>query len=81
MGYSPWDRKESDMIELLTHTHTHTHTVAIDAAEDFCSCAALAKNSLKRDYMMDCGDIIYVECHFEMCSVIIIYFSTQYSMS
>ena len=25
-GYSPWDHKESDMIERLTHTHTHTHT-------------------------------------------------------
>ena len=59
---------------------THTHTVAIGDAEDFCSCAALAKSTLKRDYMMDCGDIIYVACHFEMCSVIIIYFSTQNSM-
>ena len=26
MGYSPPGRKESDMIEQLTHTHTHTHT-------------------------------------------------------
>ena len=26
MGYSPWDRKELDMTEPLTHTHTHTHT-------------------------------------------------------
>ena len=26
-GYSPWDRKESDMTEqLLTHTHTDIHT-------------------------------------------------------
>ena len=25
-GYSPWDLKESDMTEWLTHTHTHTHT-------------------------------------------------------
>ena len=25
-GYSPWDHKESDMIERHTHTHTHTHT-------------------------------------------------------
>ena len=25
MGYSPWDRKESDMTEKLTHTHTCTH--------------------------------------------------------
>ena len=24
-GYSPWDRKELDMTEQLTHTHTHTH--------------------------------------------------------
>ena len=24
--YSPWDCKESDMTEPLTHTHTHTHT-------------------------------------------------------
>ena len=24
--YNPWDRKESDMTEQLTHTHTHTHT-------------------------------------------------------
>ena len=23
MGYSPWDHKESDMTEQLTHTHTH----------------------------------------------------------
>ena len=26
MGYSPPGRKESVMIEQLTHTHTHTHT-------------------------------------------------------
>ena len=26
MGYSPWDRKDSDMTEQLTHTHTHIHT-------------------------------------------------------
>ena len=26
VGYSPWDLKESDMTEWLTHTHTHTHT-------------------------------------------------------
>ena len=26
MGYSPWDRKESDKTERLTHTHTHTHS-------------------------------------------------------
>ena len=25
-GYSPWDHKESDMTEGLTHTHIHTHT-------------------------------------------------------
>ena len=25
-GYSPWNRKELDMTEQLTHTHTHTHT-------------------------------------------------------
>ena len=25
MGYSPWDHKESDTTEQLTHTHTHTH--------------------------------------------------------
>ena len=25
-GYSPWDHKESDMIEHSKHTHTHTHT-------------------------------------------------------
>ena len=25
MGYSPWDRKESDTTEQLTHTHTHIH--------------------------------------------------------
>ena len=25
-GYSPWDHKESDMTDRLTHTHTHTHT-------------------------------------------------------
>ena len=24
-GYSPWDHKESDMTDRLTHTHTHTH--------------------------------------------------------
>jgi len=24
MGYSPWDCKESDTAEQLTHTHTHT---------------------------------------------------------
>ena len=23
-GYSPWDHKESDMTEQITHTHTHT---------------------------------------------------------
>ena len=23
VGYSKWDRKESDMTERLTHTHTH----------------------------------------------------------
>ena len=26
VGYSPWDGKESDTTEQLTHTHTHTHT-------------------------------------------------------
>ena len=26
MGYSPWDHKESDMIERLTHTHTQRYT-------------------------------------------------------
>ena len=26
VGYSPWDRKELDTTEFLTHTHTHTHT-------------------------------------------------------
>ena len=31
VGYSPWDRNESDMTECQhvrahTHTHTHTHT-------------------------------------------------------
>ena len=26
VGYSPWDRKELDTTECLTHTHTHTHT-------------------------------------------------------
>ena len=26
VGYSPWDCKESDMTEWLTHTHTHTQT-------------------------------------------------------
>ena len=26
MGYSPWDHKELDTTEQLTHTHTHTHT-------------------------------------------------------
>ena len=25
-GYSPWDCKELDTTEQLTHTHTHTHT-------------------------------------------------------
>ena len=25
-SYSPWDCKESDTTEGLTHTHTHTHT-------------------------------------------------------
>ena len=25
-GYSPWDLKELDTTEWLTHTHTHTHT-------------------------------------------------------
>ena len=25
-GYSPWDHKEVDTTEQLTHTHTHTHT-------------------------------------------------------
>ena len=26
VGYSPWDRKELDTTECLTHTHTHRHT-------------------------------------------------------
>ena len=26
MGYSPWDCKELDTTERLTHTHRHTHT-------------------------------------------------------
>ena len=26
MGDSPWNRKQSDTTEWLTHTHTHTHT-------------------------------------------------------
>ena len=26
VGFRPWDRKESDTTERLTHTHTHTHT-------------------------------------------------------
>ena len=29
VGYSPWDRNESDMTEcqhVRAHTHTHTHT-------------------------------------------------------
>ena len=26
VGYSPWDYKELDTTEWLTHTHTHTHT-------------------------------------------------------
>ena len=26
VSYSPWDRRESDTTEQLTHTHTHTHT-------------------------------------------------------
>ena len=26
VGYSPWDHKEFDTAERLTHTHTHTHT-------------------------------------------------------
>ena len=25
MDYSPWDHKESDTTDRLTHTHTHTH--------------------------------------------------------
>ena len=25
VGYSPWDRKESDTTEQLTHTNTHTY--------------------------------------------------------
>ena len=25
MGYSPWDHREPDTTERLTHTHTHTH--------------------------------------------------------
>ena len=47
--------------------------VAIHDAEDFCSCAALEKSALERDYRVDCDDIVYAECHFEMCSVLIIY--------
>ena len=31
-SYSPWDHKESDMTERLTHTHTHTHTHTQDRA-------------------------------------------------
>ena len=26
VGYSPWNHKELDTTEELTHTHTHTHT-------------------------------------------------------
>jgi len=26
VGYSPWDFKELDVTERLTHTHTHTYT-------------------------------------------------------
>ena len=29
-GYSPWDHKQLDVTEPLTHTHTHTHTVSIE---------------------------------------------------
>ena len=43
MGYSPWDRKESDTIGQLTHTHTYTHmtevldkvTVSKEEVKDF----------------------------------------------
>ena len=29
--YSPWDRKQLDMTERLTHTHTHTQCVHRDS--------------------------------------------------
>ena len=28
-GYSPWGRKESDILSTHTHTHTHTHTICL----------------------------------------------------
>ena len=31
-GYSPWDHKEVDTTEQLTHTHTHTHTQDLSVA-------------------------------------------------
>ena len=39
-GYSPWDHKELDTTERLTHTHTHTHThtVFIEHLLQSCSC-------------------------------------------
>ena len=32
-GYSPWDQRELDTTEWLTHTHTHTHTGARTQSE------------------------------------------------
>ena len=33
VGYSPWDRKESDTTEQLTHTHTHKYYCITDAMD------------------------------------------------
>ena len=32
VGYSQWDRKDSDRTERLTHTHTHTHTKSLNVS-------------------------------------------------
>ena len=32
MGYNPWDHKESDRTERLTHTHTHCGGVSCGEA-------------------------------------------------
>ena len=29
-GYSPWGRKESDVLSMHAHTHTHTHSSAAE---------------------------------------------------
>ena len=37
VGYSPWGRKELDMIKPLTYTHTHTHTYTHNIFCDVCN--------------------------------------------